>query len=159
MVKLILLLHQQASAPLPYVRDVTSVKRGNRVTLVKIYNHYIFRLVNAVQNHPFYPLFPHMLRIMLPKALCPIFQSLCSFPISQAFISLIVLSLLSASVEAHDQLNLTTKMVDAVEKETQDQSRSKLWYRYRAGRVTALKMKAVCRMNSDQPSQSLIKSI
>ena len=50
-------------------------------------------------------------------------------------------------------------MVEAVEKETRDQSHSKLWYRYRAGRVTASKMKAICRMNTDQPSQSLIKSI
>ena len=33
--------------------------------------------------------------------------------------------------------------MEAVEKETCDQSHSKLWYRYRAGRATASKMKAV----------------
>ena len=67
--------------------------------------------------------------------------------------------LLSASRSAFDQLHLTVDMVEAVEKETRLQSHSKLWYTFRAGRVTASKMKAVCRTSLYKPSKSLILSI
>ena len=56
-------------------------------------------------------------------------------------------------------LHLTKEMAEAVERSTHDQSNSKLWYKYRAGRVTASRMKAVCKTNASLPSQSLIKSI
>ena len=46
-----------------------------------------------------------------------------------------------------------------LERETVSQARSKLWFKYRAGRVTALKMKVVCHTDYSNPSQSLIKSI
>ena len=103
-----------------------------------------------------------MLRIMLPKALdLPNFPKPLQSLYQSSFYQLNYVELLSStcSVEAHDQLNLTTKMVDTVQKETQDLSHSKLCYRYHAGRVTASKMRAACRTNTDQPPQSLIKSI
>ncbi len=50
-------------------------------------------------------------------------------------------------------------MAHSVEKETTLQSNSKLWFMYRAGRVTASRMKAVCRTDHSKPSQSLIKTI
>lgn len=56
-------------------------------------------------------------------------------------------------------VKVTHEMAQLVEKETRLQSHSKLWYAYRAGRVTASRMKAVCRTNVAKPSQSLIKSI
>jgi len=56
-------------------------------------------------------------------------------------------------------LSVTQKMVDSVEEATRDQTKSKLWFKYRAGRITASRMKAVCRTNADKPSQSLIKTI
>ena len=49
-------------------------------------------------------------------------------------------------------------MVLTVEKETRLQSSSKLWFRYRAGRVTASLIKAVCRTDASKP-QSLVISI
>ena len=113
--------------------------------------------INVIQNQPSYHLFLNMLRIL--------FQSNSNFlkplqPLHQPNIDqLSYAELLSARVDAHDQLHLTSEMVEAVEKETHDQSQSKLWYRYRAGRVTASKMKVVCRTNVDQPSQSLMESI
>lgn len=56
-------------------------------------------------------------------------------------------------------IDVTTEMCDLIEKETRSQSKSKLWYKYRAGRVTASRMRAVCHTNPSDPSQSLIKSI
>ena len=47
----------------------------------------------------------------------------------------------------------------AVEKETKVQHKTKLWHKYRAGRVTASRMKAVCCTDVSNPSQSLIKNI
>ena len=56
-------------------------------------------------------------------------------------------------------LSVTDKMAENVEAATRDQSKSKLWYKYRAGRITASRMKAVCHTNPANPSQSLIKGI
>ena len=39
------------------------------------------------------------------------------------------------------------------------QSQIYMWYKYRAGRVTASRMKAVCHTNNASPSQTLVKSI
>ena len=104
-------------------------------------------------------LVPQHAQDFIPKSTLPNFPKPLQSLHQSNFDQLNYAELLSASVEAHDQLHLTSEMVEAVEKETRDQSQFKLWYRYRAGRVTASKMKAVCRTNVDQPSQSLIKSI
>ncbi len=49
--------------------------------------------------------------------------------------------------------------VKAVEMKTRDQSNSRLWFRMRAGRITASKFKAVCCTDLSSPSLSLILSI
>ena len=56
-------------------------------------------------------------------------------------------------------INLTEEMAECVEAATRDQSQSKLWYKYRSGRITASRMKAVCHTDPAKPSQSLIKGI
>lgn len=63
------------------------------------------------------------------------------------------------SASGNVTLELTAEMVLAIEKSTHDQSNSKLWFNYRAGRVTAPRTKAVCKTDSALPSQSLIQSI
>ena len=50
-------------------------------------------------------------------------------------------------------------MVLSVEEATREQSTSKLWYTYRAGRVTASHMKSVCRTNHSKPARSLLNAI
>ncbi len=50
-------------------------------------------------------------------------------------------------------------MAKAVEKETIQQASSKLWFKFRAGRITASQMKQACHTNSSMPSQSLVKAI
>ena len=57
------------------------------------------------------------------------------------------------------EITVTKEMAVQVEKETRSQSNCKLWYKYRAGRITASRMKAVCRTDATNPSQSLVKSI
>ena len=59
----------------------------------------------------------------------------------------------SASVE------VTEEMAKLVEKATRSQSQSKLWFKYRAGRITASRMRAVCHTDAGNPAQSLIKTI
>ena len=56
-------------------------------------------------------------------------------------------------------VEVTEEMALAVEKETRLQSNSKLWFKYRAGRVTASRMKAACHTDPANPSQSLVKTI
>ncbi len=54
---------------------------------------------------------------------------------------------------------MTPAIADLVEMESREQANSKLWFTYRAGRVTASKMKSVCCTDSANPSQSLIKGL
>ena len=50
-------------------------------------------------------------------------------------------------------------MAKAVEQETIQQASSKLWFKFRAGRITASRMKQACHTDPAMPSQSLIKTI
>ena len=54
---------------------------------------------------------------------------------------------------------VSPNMTLSVERETKQQSKSKLWFKYRSGRVTASKMKSVCHTDPAKPSQTLIKQI
>jgi hypothetical protein len=56
-------------------------------------------------------------------------------------------------------ISVTEEEVGNVEIATRQQSQSKLWYKFRSGRITASKMKSVCSTDSSNPSQSLIMSI
>ena len=75
------------------------------------------------------------------------------------FLQLGYSDLLSACDKIATELHITEDMVAAVENTTIEQSKSKVWFKYRAGRITASKMKSVCRTNPVKPSQSLIKTI
>ena len=57
------------------------------------------------------------------------------------------------------KIEVTDEMAIAVEKETRLQAKSKLWFKFRAGRVTASRIKAVCHTDPANPSQSLVKAI
>ena len=57
------------------------------------------------------------------------------------------------------ELSVTQEQSKCVEQATKTQSSNKLWFRFRSGRVTASKMKRICRSNPDQPSQSLVKAV
>ena len=49
--------------------------------------------------------------------------------------------------------------IENLEIATREQSKSNLWFQFRAGRITASKMKAVTRTDPSYPAESLIKSV
>ncbi|KAK6176048.1 hypothetical protein SNE40_014409 [Patella caerulea] len=57
------------------------------------------------------------------------------------------------------KISVTEEQARSVEIATREQAHSKLWYRFRAGRITASKMKNACCTDPTLPAQSLIKSI
>ena len=57
------------------------------------------------------------------------------------------------------KLEVTSQNVTTVEQATRGQSTSKMWFKYRSGRITASKMKRVCRTDSSSPSQRLLKEV
>ena len=64
-------------------------------------------------------------------------------------------------IQACESVNIdvTDDMAKAVERETRGQQHSRLWFKYRAGRVTASRMRAVCHTTAANPSQGLVKQI
>ena len=51
------------------------------------------------------------------------------------------------------EISITCEMAQSVEKATKDQSSSRLWFKYRAGRITVSRMKAVCSTDPAHPAQ------
>jgi len=54
---------------------------------------------------------------------------------------------------------VSAEQAENLEKATKMQSITRLWFRYRARRITASRFKAAVSTNADQPSRSLIKAI
>lgn len=59
----------------------------------------------------------------------------------------------------HTEENITPTMVQSLANLTSDQSKSKHWFQYRAGRVTASRFRQVLHTDTHQPSVSLVKHI
>ena len=57
------------------------------------------------------------------------------------------------------QLSVTSQEAQNFEVNTREQAKSPVWFKQRAGRITASKMKAVCATDPSHPSQSLISQI
>ena len=57
------------------------------------------------------------------------------------------------------KLSVTQDQAKAVEAKTREQANTKLWFRMRAGRITASKFKSACCTDPASPSKSLIMSI
>ena len=56
-------------------------------------------------------------------------------------------------------LKVTDDQARTIEISTRDQAQSKTWFCFRAGRITAAKLKAATHTDLSKPSQSLLKSI
>ena len=54
------------------------------------------------------------------------------------------------------EITVTQEQAKCVMQATKTQSTNKQWFRFRSGRVTASKIKRICRSNPDQPSQYII---
>lgn len=85
-------------------------------------------------------------------------------------INLYLISLFHAEYEGADleylrkiastvYLHYSEDELEFIEAKTRDQAKSLLWYRFRAGRVTASKFKRVCCTNLQNPSVSLVLDI
>ena len=61
--------------------------------------------------------------------------------------------------DVFDKLSISHEQAQKLEEATRNQHQSKLWFKYRAGRVTASHLKAAVHTDVTQPSQSLIKQI
>lgn len=59
----------------------------------------------------------------------------------------------------YKSLNVTSEQANNVQIATRQQSKTKLWHKFRAGRVTASKARSVVKTNISLPSKTLIKSI
>ena len=67
--------------------------------------------------------------------------------------------LMTECVKVYDSISVTEQQATSLEKLTRKQSNSKIWFRHRAGRITASRFKAAASTNVALPSQSLIKAI
>ena len=89
-------------------------------------------------------------------------HSILSFPLSSSFESTCLNMSYTDLVKCENvfqDLTISEQQCKNIEVSTRDQAHSKLWFRFRAARVTASKFKAACHTDLTQPSQSLIKSI
>ena len=93
----------------------------------------------------------------VPKSLCAGFPQPLSSLKEPSYLQLNYLELLAKCESV--SVDISKEMAEKVEQATRSQSHSKLWFKYRAGRITASRMKAVCRTDPGNPAQSLIKSI
>ena len=92
---------------------------------------------------------PSSLAKGLPPPLCDFFKP---EHLKKSFEDLLQLS-------EDTEVVVTLDQSKAVEEETRTQANSRLWFRMRAGRITASKLKAVCSTDPAMPSVSLILSI
>ena len=87
----------------------------------------------------------------LPKVMAELYEERCTeMPTEQ---------LHEHCASLFDGITITDVQSKNIEKITRAQSASKEWYLFRAGRVTASRMKAVCSTPLERPSPSLVKTI
>ena len=67
--------------------------------------------------------------------------------------------LLTECEKVFNSLVVTKEQATNLEKETRKQAKTRMWFHYRAGRITASKLKSTACTDPAQPSQSLIKAI
>ena len=89
--------------------------------------------------------------------------SMLSIPLSNLFadkcMALSYSDLLKRCESVFASLKVTEDQAKHIESATRDQAQSTVWFRYRAGRVTASRFKAAACTDPTQPSQSLLKMI
>ena len=102
-------------------------------------------------------LFAKISDLYVPKSLCAGFPQPLSSLKEPSYLQLNYLELLAKCESV--TVDITREMAEKVEQATRSQSHSKLWFKYRAGRITASQMKAVCHTDPGNPAQSLIKAI
>ena len=67
--------------------------------------------------------------------------------------------LIAACEDIFESIELTSEEAENCGNLTKDQANSKMWFRFRTGRITASRVKRVCRTSINNPSKSLVKDI
>ena len=67
--------------------------------------------------------------------------------------------LLEICEDVYDSLELSVEQVINLEKATKKQAKSKMWFQYKAGRVTASRFKSAACTDLTRPSQSLVMAV
>lgn len=57
------------------------------------------------------------------------------------------------------EMTIHKEQIDIIEAATREQAENNTWFKYRAGRITASRFKAVCRTNIEKPSLTVIKGV
>ena len=78
---------------------------------------------------------------------------------NKELLSLTYTDLLSECEKAYQGLSISSEQAKLVQNKTRAQSKSKIWFKQRAGRITASRFKAAASTDISQPCQSLIKGI
>ena len=90
-------------------------------------------------------------------------HSILSLPLSSLFestcLNMSYTDLLVKCENVFQDVTISEQQCKNIEVSTRDQAHSKLWFRFKAGRVTASKFKTACHTDLTQPSLSLIKLI
>ena len=94
---------------------------------------------------------PLCMRGIIPRPLTDLFN--------KSYLDLSYPDLLNKCEEVYSSYSISPEQAKSIEEETREQSKSKLWFQQRSGRVTASKLKLAVHTDITQPSQSLIKSI
>lgn len=87
----------------------------------------------------------------LPKPLRTIFD--------KHFIEALYPELLEKCDKIHTELSVSVEQAKAVDRSTRHHSCSKIWFHYRAGRITASNFKDAIHADITKPSKSLIKVV
>ncbi|CAC5403234.1 unnamed protein product [Mytilus coruscus] len=102
------------------------------------------------------PQFAHMYR---PKVLDRKYPTVLSELYTENCGSLQSNELLKQCEEVFHTIKVTEEEAKNCELATRDQAKAKQWFNFRIGRITASRVKRVCRTALDKPSKSLIKDI
>ena len=95
----------------------------------------------------------------IPSALSSDLPSVLTDLYNSSYLAFNYYDLLKLASTTVENIHVTSDQCKAVEMKTRDQSNSRLWFRMRAGRITASIFKSVCHTDPASPSLSLIMTI
>ncbi len=154
----------QSSASITVLQDnqssivSTSTRNTLKPTLAELTSFYT-ALLNTKTKPVALSLVPGFCESYVPAQLTGILPAPLSELYQKEYCDLSYPDLLSLCKEKFKTIALTSNQIKMVEAKTILQSHSKLWFRQRAGRITASKFKEACQTKISQPSKSLIKRI
>lgn len=120
----------------------------------------LFKSLSEINSKPaILSLIPEYQEIYVPQPMKENFPTILTEMRDDSALELNYVDLLKECKNQFREISVTEEQAKAVENSTREQSNSELWYRFRAGRMTASKMKSACCTDPTLPAQSFIKSV